>query len=214
MEIIVGDGIMNGAAPRTLPLDRALTGRAAEVMLCAYRRDPLMDYVVPELRRDTRKTLWIIETALRYGMRYGRVDTNADVSGVAVWLPPDHPEMTLWGLLMTGLLFAPLHLGRAAFGRLARCVEYTHQVHHEAVPCPHWYLYELAVEPVRQGTGIGSSLIRPVLDLADADSLPCFCETYSERAVGFYLRHGFRVAVEGEPPGGGPKSWAMLREPR
>lgn len=198
---------------RVIPLARTHMRRAAEIMLCAYRRDPMMEYVLPEEERDTGKTLWFIKTSLRYGFMYGVLHTTPDVSGVAVWLPPEHPEMRLWGLLTTGMLFAPFRLGRKAFRRLMNCVEHTHRIHKEVAPGRHWYLFELAVDPASQGQGIGSALIRPVLDRADRESLPCYLETFTNEAVRFYERHGFRVVEEGPPERGGPICWVLLREP-
>ena len=204
---------MDSDTIQVIRLERRLAGRAAEVMLCAYKRDPMMEYVLPDAERKTRRTMWFIETGLRYGRRYGDVYTTPDVSGVAVWLPPDHPEMTLTGLLRTGLLFAPFRLGRKPFRRLLNCVEYTHHVHHELLPGPHWYLYELAVEPSRQSMGIGAALMKPVLDRADETGLSCYLETFAERAVSFYDRLGFTVEREGAPPKGGPICWSMVRKP-
>ena len=70
----------------------------------------------------------------------------------------------------------------------------------------------LGVEPDRQGQGIGSALIQPVLGRADAEGLPCYLETTKERNVTFYRRHGFDVVAEGDLPDLGPPFWTMRRE--
>lgn len=78
---------------------------------------------------------------------------------------------------------------------------------------PHWYLSVLAVSPSRQRTGIGRSLVEPMLERADRDGLVTSLETFKAENVPYYERFGFTVSYEETIPGG-PHMWAMLRRPR
>jgi GNAT superfamily N-acetyltransferase len=78
---------------------------------------------------------------------------------------------------------------------------------------PHWYLSVLGTEPGHQGEGLGSTVLQPVLDECDRLEIPAYLETGTERNVGFYARHGFRVMERIELPDG-PPMWLMWREPR
>ena len=78
---------------------------------------------------------------------------------------------------------------------------------------PHWYLNVLSTLPSRQGQGLGSAILRPVLDQADADGLPCYLESSNPRNVSLYLRHGF-VETGELPLPDGPSLIQMWREPR
>ena len=78
---------------------------------------------------------------------------------------------------------------------------------------PHWFLDHIAVEPERQGQGIGSSLIRFGLDRAAADGTCAFLETSRLGNVGLYEHLGFRVVDTGPAPGGGPIIWFMRWDP-
>jgi ribosomal protein S18 acetylase RimI-like enzyme len=60
---------------------------------------------------------------------------------------------------------------------------------------PHWYLPWLAVEPGRQGAGVGGRLLDHCLAIVDESRLPAFLETPNPRNVGLYKRHGFEVTA-------------------
>ena len=51
----------------------------------------------------------------------------------------------------------------------------------------------LGVRPGSQREGLGTRLIQPVLDRADADGDPCFLETSDRANVPYYERFGFSV---------------------
>jgi len=193
--------------------DKKLFEQAVRVLVSAYRDNPLLSYIIPGYASDSLLN-WFIGMGVRYGMQYGDVYTTPAVDGVAIWFTPYHPSVTLWGLIRSGMILTPVKLGVRAFNRLSDYMGHIAQIRRATVPLPHWYLCELGVDPDRQGKGIGSALIRPVLNRADAECLPCYCETCTGRAVAFYEKHGFRVAHTADVPSGGPRFWALKREPR
>ena len=77
----------------------------------------------------------------------------------------------------------------------------------------HWYLFILGTEPAAQGQGLGSALLAQVLARVDAEGMPVYLESSSERNLALYGRHGFEVTSEVAIPGG-PRIWPMWREPR
>ena len=78
---------------------------------------------------------------------------------------------------------------------------------------PHWHLSSVCVLPEKQGQGIGSRLIRPVLARADTTGTPCYLETQTEANVAFYRRRGFEVMRATPVLDSGLTVWTMLREP-
>jgi GNAT superfamily N-acetyltransferase len=71
----------------------------------------------------------------------------------------------------------------------------------------------LGVSPQMQGKGIGSKLIEPVLQRADAMGYKCYLETETEINVKFYEKNSFHVEQEFIEPKHGLKYWAMIRNP-
>lgn len=77
----------------------------------------------------------------------------------------------------------------------------------------HDYLWLLGVHPDLQGRGLGSAMIRAVLDRADREGVPAYLEATSRGNRRLYERHGFVVAGELSIVGG-PPVWPMWREPQ
>jgi GNAT superfamily N-acetyltransferase len=86
------------------------------------------------------------------------------------------------------------------------------QEHHPTVA--HWYLYALATTPQRQSTGIGSAMMRPVLQTCDEQGIPAYLEASTERNRALYLRHGFVPTEPVQLPRGGSVLYPMWREPQ
>ncbi len=78
---------------------------------------------------------------------------------------------------------------------------------------PHFYLQGLGTDPPRQGEGLASEVMRPVLERCDALGIPAYLESTKERNVGFYQNHGFLVRECVPIPLDGPPLWLMWRTP-
>jgi ribosomal protein S18 acetylase RimI-like enzyme len=136
--------------------------------------------------------------------------TTPELSSAALWAPPERWKTTprqdvelARGILHPRLLVrAPLVI-RGLLGLERR---------HPRTP-PHWYLAVLGTEPAAQGQGLGSTVLRPVLEQCDVDGVGAYLESSKERNIAFYARHGFRVTAELRLPRG-PSMWGMWRDAR
>ncbi|WP_433221226.1 GNAT family N-acetyltransferase [Microtetraspora malaysiensis] len=79
---------------------------------------------------------------------------------------------------------------------------------------PHLYLPCMGVVGGRQGSGLGSAMLRHRLERADADGLAAYLEASSPRSRALYLRHGFEDLGEPVRVAGSPPLWPMWRQPR
>jgi GNAT superfamily N-acetyltransferase len=72
----------------------------------------------------------------------------------------------------------------------------------------------VGVIPPRQGQGFGRALLRPVLDRADAEGLPCYLETAQPGNVAFYQKLGFDIIADMVEPRSGLRLWTFRRNMR
>lgn len=80
----------------------------------------------------------------------------------------------------------------------------------------HQHLAFLAVDPARQGIGLGTALLRHHHHTLDHDRTPAYLEASSQTSRDLYTRHGYHpIGVPIALPGGpDPAMWPMWREPR
>lgn len=76
---------------------------------------------------------------------------------------------------------------------------------------PLWKLQYLCRRPESDTRGVISSLVRPVLDCASREGLPCVLECVNEEAVPIYQHYGFEVKEEFRLRG--VHIWYMVKQP-
>lgn len=201
--------------PAIIPLPAGAIGAAGAVLGRAFMDDPLFVWAAPDERRRARFLTSCMTTFVRYALPLGETyTTEGGVVGAALWLPPGRTRVARVAMLRAGIIGALLQLGARGSIRFAAAGSALEAAHERALPGPHWYLMDLAVDPPRQGQGIGGALIEPVLARADAGRLPVYLETQAERNLAFYGKRGFALVSEGDFSRSGPHFWTMRREPK
>jgi GNAT superfamily N-acetyltransferase len=141
-------------------------------------------------------------------VRHGECLIAADGSGAALWVPPGcwhgTPRQQLGVVPLLGA-----NCGRACV-RSLRTLARMESAHPRN---PHFFLPFVGVEPAQQGRGVGSALLRPVLERCDREDVPAYLEASSPRNRVLYERHGFVTFGELPLLRGCPPVWMMWREP-
>ncbi len=79
---------------------------------------------------------------------------------------------------------------------------------------PHYHLFAVGVRRESQGRGLGSEVLRPMLERCDDEGIAAYLENSKPRNEAFYARHGFEPLEPLPLPEGAPPLTPMLRWPR
>jgi ribosomal protein S18 acetylase RimI-like enzyme len=183
----------------------------AHVLARAFEHDPVAAWFLPRQRDRLARLVRGFESVYvrRLSLPHGVVQTTGDHAGAALWIPPDKVHLSTLGELR---LLPPLArvygrgLPRALKGMAAMDEVHPHE--------PHYYLPIIGVDPAAQGQGIGSALLRPVLERADREGMAAYLEATTPGSRALYARHGFEDVGILHLPYDGPPLWRMWREPR
>lgn len=162
--------------------------RVCHTLMRAFQDDPLVRWMVAD---DDAYVNGAGSAFFRLVSRRlfdtGEVWTTPDGVAAAVWASPDPaPGADISAEL--GALYATFDAATQA--RMA-AVGAAVQEHKPTEP--YWYLQFLGTHPDWQRRGLGTALMAPVLELADAEGVGQYLETATDEDVAYYRARGFDV---------------------
>jgi ribosomal protein S18 acetylase RimI-like enzyme len=195
--------------PRPVTADKL--PQVAHVLGRAFADDPVTAWLYPDEATRAEGIGRFFSELHIPRLAYGRdeIYTDDDRRAVADWTPPGMGHLSMLETLRLLPRMAVL-LGRG----LPRALTVLSYMESQFPKEPHWHLTFLGTAPEYQGQGLGSALMRPMLERLDREGMPAYLEASTTRNRALYLRHGFVVMNEMRLPGGGPPLWRMWREPR
>ena len=194
-------------------LDAREVSRAGRLLARAFAADPVIGHYLTDGPRRQHGFRAFFRAALYESLPHGAVYTARDdgaLVGAAAWLPPNalglpgdrHARVSS---AMVRMLY-PARARKLFAGFSGLAALHPRQ--------PHWYLMFVGVEPRRQGSGVGASLLSPVLEQADADGTLCYLETPFAQTHRFYKQLGFQITSESQPFEAPTPIWTMTRTAR
>lgn len=189
----------------------------AEALYHSLKQDPFyleLESAVsddPIMCRDA--LLRYFDYSIREGQEYGELwIPNGEEYGASVWCKPITAALSNQASLEKKQ-FIRGNLGNASLGKYTEMVEFMSERAETVVPERSWYLSIVGVAPQLQGQGLGSGLVKPVLEKADALGVASYLETFTRRNMSFYQRLGYREKSSFVEPVTGSEYWIMVREP-
>jgi len=145
-------------------------------------------------------------------------DTRVSTGGV--WVTSDVAAVAMWEPLGGD---TPRPVGSEQIWKAYRAVvdvptwerlcAYERAVDSVRPSTPYWYLGVLACRPERQGEGLATAVMTPVLQRADGEGVGCCLETSTSSNKLFYERRGFTQATPVHIASG-PPTWWLARHPQ
>jgi GNAT superfamily N-acetyltransferase len=178
----------------------------ANILADAFQADRVFAWCMPDSALRQAALPPFFDLFARTVARTGEIHL-AD-GGAALWVPPGRGAVPAEEEEEFGAAVGEI-IGEDAertFALMAVMEE-----HHPTTP--HYYLPFIGVRAAAQGKGIGSALLRTVLDRCDREGVPAYLEATSEENRRLYERHGFVVQRELSVEDS-PALFAMWREPR
>ncbi len=176
----------------------------------AFVDDPVFSFLRPgRLRQQARLRRMLAAELELYVLRNGgTVWTTSGYDGAVAVLPPGG-----WEMPKSATGKETLRWMWAFRTRLPRAISVGRAMEQRHLREPHFYVRTVGVRSALQGQGVGTMLMQPTLERADAAGLPAYIEASSERSAALYERLGFLHLGAFELPDGGPPVWPMRRPP-
>ncbi len=178
--------------------------RVVAALVAGFLSDPVARWCWPEPEAYLANAAKFMNAYGGRAFENGSAWTDEAFRGGALWLPPGvAPDEEKLGHVVTSTV------AEAKQGHLFAALEELGSYHPNE---PHWFLPLIAVDPMCQGRGIGSALMKHAVARCDETGARAYLESSNPRNISLYERHGFRVTGEVRS-GDCPVFTAMLREP-
>lgn len=184
----------------------------ARIAAAGFHDDPVFKWVFPDPAARLPQLRLVFGSMARDMVPDGGVVHLVDDACAACWRTPDHQHGRTAGDRVqdegsgdaAGSPFPDDVLERLGILGFAMVEAHPHE--------PHWYLNVVSTFPERQGQGLGSRVLRPVLTMCDDDVQPAYLESTNPRNMSLYRRHGFEETGRIDLPDG-PSLHQMWRLP-
>ncbi|WP_394430538.1 GNAT family N-acetyltransferase [Streptomyces sp. SGAir0957] len=183
----------------------------------AFMDDPVSSWVFPDVERRRARHSYLMGAFTDATFADGYIDLAEDGTAVALWM--DIPEASDEGQGQSqdqdagedgpAQVRAAVDPDNERVEQIARLTEAAHPTGRA-----HAYLWMIGVKPERQGEGLGTALMAPVLERCDREGLPAYLEASNARSRALYERLGFVFTGTAVDLPDGPSLWPMWREPR
>lgn len=177
----------------------------------AFAENPFFEWIAgPTAPLEARMRI-VFDALLNMNLREldHLVFTAEDGSGGAIWQPVGR-----WKRQRREIVRVLPHMLRAFRARVPTVVGALKALEHSHPTEPHYYLEAIGVRQDQRRTGIGSSLLRLVLDRCDVETVPAYLECSNPRSQLFYARQGFEIRGTIDCGKGAPVVTTMWREPQ
>jgi GNAT superfamily N-acetyltransferase len=195
------------------PATAADRANLSAALASAFSEDPLFNWMMGAGQNKSLepKMRVLFDAFLKFDLRRSDhlVFTDEDGLGAAIWKHPNRWKMPA-GDVLRALPAMLRSLGTRA-PRMIGALGAIEKVHPKE---EHYYLEALGTKQDMQSKGIGTAVIRHMLDRCDVEGLPAYLESSNPRNVPFYARHGFEVTGEIVVGKGAPTVTAMWRAAR
>ncbi len=191
--------------PRIKTADASDEASIAATLALAFSTDPGARWAWPNPQQLLTTFPAFVKAFAGAAFSTGTAYYVKGYTGAALWLPPDAgpDDEAMNALMLRSTSEQTLSELQAVFDQM--------RSYHPSEP--HWYLPLIGVDPIHQGRGLGSALMRHALARCDRERKPAFLESSNPRNVPLYERHGFELLGRIQV-GASPTLFPMLRKAR
>ena len=187
--------------------------RVGEMVGGTFADDTAVKYLLGDVSEKTRSRYCQTTYRSMFGDAI-MISTDAAIDNLIVLCPPGYRGIPTMRFLRSGGLATVFGLGLGAMKRSIAFEKNAVAVRNRYSDDKTWYLMTFAVRAGKTHQGLGSAILRPVLEWMDKNHYSVYLETDKAVNVEMYEHFGFQVVDICMVPGSQIKQYGMLRTAR
>lgn len=187
--------------------------RVGEMVGGTFADDASLQYLLGDVSEKVRSRYCQTTYRAMFGNAI-MISTDSQIDNLIVLCPPGYRGIPTMRFLRSGGIAVAFGLGLGAMKRSIEFEKNAVEIRNRYSDDKTWYLMTFAVRAGKTHHGLGSEILRPVLDWMDKNHYSVYLETHKAVNVEMYEHFGFQVANTCFIPGSQIKQYGMLRAAR
>ena len=183
----------------------------ANNLAVSFKGYPLFEYFAND-KYDIKKMkkFWKVSLKTMSDKTFFLADSE-DANSLAIFSPYEKGGVSIWKYIKAGGLGLIPSIGIGMVKRMTTFEKFAMEIKNKHSKPGCWYLYVFVTMPEFRGKGLGSKIMRPMLEHLDERNQDCYLETLVSLNVEIYKKYGFELKEEVKVPGTDLTLYAMLR---
>ena len=183
----------------------------ANTLAVSFQGYPLFEYFANNKYDAKRmKKFWKVSLKTMSEKTFFISDSE-EANSLAIFSPYEKGGISIWKYIKAGGLGLIPAIGLKMTKRMTTFEKFAMEIKDKYANQGCWYLYVFVTMPEFRGKGLGSKLMRPMMDYLDQHKQDCYLETLLPINVEIYKKYGFELKEEVKVPGTDLILYAMLR---
>lgn len=156
------------------------------------------------------KKFWKVSLKTMSAKTFFLADSE-QANSLAIFSPYEKGGVSLWKYIKAGGLALIPSIGFKMTKRMTTFEKFAMEIKNKHTKPGCWYLYVFVTMPEFRGKGLGSKIMKPMLEYLDAHNQDCYLETLSPINVEIYKKYGFELKEQVKVLNTDLTLYAMLR---
>lgn len=164
---------------------------AANILARGFVDDPMWKFILPKSQSRLQILTAMFEVFVDDGIKRGKVLLAPDRQGAIIWYPS---QVNVFDDTFADVeaKINEIAYSFKEFDAIQRLETIGKKVQPLAPTIPHHEIFWISTLPAFRGKGVGSSLLKPILNNADTQNVGCYLVSSNPNNIGFYEHHGFK----------------------
>lgn len=185
--------------------------RCAEIAARAFIDDESSKFILSsKLIHKTLYDFYLIIYNASYNKMY-MFSESENIDSFIIIAPIKNAELSLWSFIKAGGLKLIITNGLDFILKSLSYEKNCIKIRKKFVAPNDWYIFQFGVVPAKQGLGLGSKTMKPILNWFDSENISCYLETQKDINIDIYNHFGFVLKSIDTLPNKNIKQFAMLR---
>lgn len=164
-------------------------GLIVDLLTQAFFDNKSVNYIIKDDHNKLKRIRYLMDYSFRMCTLFGEVWLSDDKKACALIMYPSQKKTNLTSLwLNIKLIFQVV-----GPGNIARTLKREELIRQKQTEISMSYLWFIGVDPANQHKGIGSNLLREIIQHSEKMNLPLYLETSSLKNISWYEDFGFEV---------------------